>query len=435
MFELTKREKAAWNKKLKQLAEDSKKLETIIEEIKNNKIYEDAFEWRFEFPEVLDDDGDFLGFDIVIGNPPYVQLSKTKNLLTEEKNYLLYRYKTSGGRLNTFIFFTHLSSDILKYNGFLNYIIPNTILSQEYYSFTRDFLTNEVSLNEIVGFPILPFEDAVVETVLIQYKKTKTKNYIIPIKELIHNSILNVSSIKTATINRDKKYSFVYTLNPIIEKAYEREHISFGDICDINQGIALKGDKSLSLKDTNDQNKYYKLLDGRNINKYKLEWNGVYLDYDLNRIHSCKRKDIFESEEKLFFRRVSSSLIFTYDDSQYFALNTLIVVNKKDSNLGPNIKFILGLMNSKLMNYIYKNKFKSTKKVFSEIQARSVKELPVIKTSTKNENLMIGLVNKIIDKDENNIEKIKLDNKINELVYQIYNVTEEEIKIIEEAIV
>jgi len=59
MFELTKREKAAWNKKLKQLAEDSKKLETIIEEIKNNKIYEDAFEWRFEFPEVLNDNGDF----------------------------------------------------------------------------------------------------------------------------------------------------------------------------------------------------------------------------------------------------------------------------------------------------------------------------------------------------------------------------------------
>lgn len=249
IFGLTKKEKTAWNKKPKQLTEDSKKIEILIEETKNNKIFEEAFEWRFEFPEVLDDNGDFVGFDTIIGNPPYVQLSKTKDLLTEEKNYLLNRYETSGGRLNIFIFFTHLSSEILKNNGFLNYIIPNTILSQEYYSFTRNFLTNEVTLNEIVGFPILPFEDAVVETVLIHYKKIK--NYVIPIKELTHNSIIDVSSIKTETINWDKKYSFVYTLNPIIEKAYEKEHLSFGETCDINQGIALKMDKSLSLKDTN----------------------------------------------------------------------------------------------------------------------------------------------------------------------------------------
>ncbi len=434
-FEPSKKEKIEWNKKLTKLTDESKKLETEIEEIKNNKIYENAFEWRFEFPEVLDDDGEFIGFDVVIGNPPYVQLSKTKDLLTEEKSYLLNRYKTSGGRLNTFIFFTHLSSDILKYNGFLNYIIPNTILSQEYYSFTRNFLANEVTLNEIVGFPILPFEDAVVETVLIHYKKTKAKNYIISIKELTHNSILNVSSIKTETINRDKKYSFVYTLNPIIEKAYEKEHFSFGEICYINQGIALKGDKSISLKDTNNQDKYYKLLDGRNIKKYKLDWDGVYLDYDLDRIHSCKRKDIFESKDKLLFRRVSSSLVFTYDDSQYFALNTLIVVNKIDSNLGQNIKFILGLMNSKLMNYIYKNKFKSTKKVFSEIQARSVKELPVIKTSIENESLMVALTDKIIKSKKQNpqVDTCELENEIDKLVYELYGLTEEEIKIIEKS--
>src|SRR5690606_173340 len=152
------------------------------------------------------------------------------------------------------------------------------------------------------------------------------------------------------TINRDDKYSFVYSQNPIIEKAFEKEHYTFGEICDINQGIALKGDKSLSLKTTNDANNYYKLLDGRNINKYTIDWDGVDLDYDLDRIHSCKRKDIFQSKVKLFFRRVSSSLIFTYDDLQYFALNTLVVVNKKDEGVGPNLKFILGLMNSKLMN-------------------------------------------------------------------------------------
>src|SRR5690554_206695 len=169
LFEMSKKEKAAWNKKVAKLTQDTKKLEAEIDEIKANKIFENAFEWRFEFPEVLNDDGDFVGFDLVIGNPPYLQLSKTKDITKEYKNYLLDTYKTSGGRLNTFIFFIHLSNRILHPNGFLNFIIPNTILSQEYYAFTRDFLVNKVSLTEIVNFPILPFEDAVVETVLIQY--------------------------------------------------------------------------------------------------------------------------------------------------------------------------------------------------------------------------------------------------------------------------
>src|SRR5690554_4274656 len=431
LFEMAKKEKAAWNKKVEKLTEDTKKLETEIEEIKANKIFENAFEWRFEFPEVLNDEGDFVGFDVIIGNPPYLQLSKTEGITKEYKNYLLETYETSGGRLNTFIFFIHLSNRILHPNGFLNFIIPNTILSQEYYAFTRDFLVNKVSLTEIVNFPILPFEDAVVETVLIQYANKPELVDKVEIKELSKENIKSISHLKRDTVNRDSKYSFVYQLDPIIEKVYEKEHFTFGSICDVNQGIALKGDKSLSLKESKVNDECYKLLDGRNINKYSLKWDGVWLDYDLDRIHSCKRKDIFESTEKLMFRRVSSSLIFTYDNEQFYALNTLVIVNKKDSDKGPNLKFILGLMNSKLMNYLYSNKFKSTKTVFSEIQARSVKELPIPKISEPQELEIIKLAEKIIELKKGESETTALENEINQLVYQLYNLTEEEIEIIE----
>jgi tRNA1(Val) A37 N6-methylase TrmN6 len=75
---MSKKEKADWNKKVSQLTEETKKLETEIEEIKANKIFENAFEWRFEFPEVLNDDGDFIGFDVMIGNPPYINKRKLK---------------------------------------------------------------------------------------------------------------------------------------------------------------------------------------------------------------------------------------------------------------------------------------------------------------------------------------------------------------------
>jgi len=431
LFEMSKKEKAAWNKKVKKLTEQTNKIEAEIEEIKANKIFENAFEWRFEFPEVLNDDGDFVGFDVVIGNPPYLQLSKTEDITKEYKNYLLETYETSGGRLNTFIFFIHLSNRILHPNGFLNFIIPNTILSQEYYAFTRDFLVNKVSLTEIVNFPILPFEDAVVETVLIQYANKPELVDKVEIKELSKENIKSISYLKRDTVNRDSKFSFVYQLDPIIEKVYEKEHFTFGSICDINQGIALKGDKSLSLKESKENDECYKLLDGRNINKYSLKWDGVWLDYDLDRIHSCKRKDIFESAEKLMFRRVSSSLIFTYDNEQFYALNTLVIVNKKNSDKGPDLKFILGLMNSKLMNYVYSNKFKSTKTVFSEIQARSVKELPIPKISETQELEIVELSERIIELKKINSDSTELENKIDQLVYQLYDLTEEEIEIIE----
>ena len=431
IFELSKKEKADWNKKVTQLTEETKKLETEIEEIKSNKIFENAFEWRFEFPEVLNDDGDFVGFDVVIGNPPYLQLSKTEDITKDYKNYLLETYQTSGGRLNTFIFFTHLSNRILHSNGFLNFIIPNTILSQEYYSFTRDFLVNKVSLTEIVNFPILPFEDAVVETVLIQYANRPNVIDSVEVKELSKEKITTSYKLRKDIINRDSKYSFVYNLDPVIEKVFKKEHDTFGSICEVNQGIALKGDKSLSLKEFKVSENCFKLLDGRNINKYSIRWDGVYLDYDLERIHSCKRKDIFESSEKLMFRRVSSSLIFTYDDEQYYALNTLVIVNKFDNKVGPDLKFILGIMNSKLMNYVYSKKFKSTKTVFSEIQARSVKELPLPKVNPESEKNIVTLSDKIISFKKSNTETADLENEIDQLVYKLYDLTEEEIKIVE----
>lgn len=434
LFEMSKKEKAAWNKKVQDLTIETKKLEAEIEEIKANKIFENAFEWRFEFPEVLNDDGDFVGFDVVIGNPPYLQLSKTEDITESYKKYLLDKYQTSGGRLNTFIFFIHHSNNILRKNGILNFIIPNTILSQEYYSFTRDFLINKVSLTEIVKFPLLPFDDAVVETVLIQYINGNGLQVNFPVKELSNQGVILNSKLNKEVINKDSKYSFLYNLDPVIEKVIEFDHVKFGSICEINQGIALKGDKSLSLKTNWENENYFKLLDGRNINKYLIKWNGVYLDYDLERIHSCKRQDIFESKEKLLFRRVSSSLIFTYDDEQYYALNTLVIVNKIDYQIGPSLKFILGLMNSKLMNYIYVNKFKSTKTVFSEIQARSVKELPIPIVSRDFELDLVVLVEKILISKKQNKNTVDIENQIDQLVYQLYNFTEEEIKIIEDSI-
>ena len=102
LFEMTKKEKAEWNKKHSKLSEETQKLAVEIETIKSNKIYENAFEWRFEFPEVLDEKGDYIGFDVVIGNPPYIGI---EDITWDYRRFYETIYKTATGRFDLYSLF------------------------------------------------------------------------------------------------------------------------------------------------------------------------------------------------------------------------------------------------------------------------------------------------------------------------------------------
>lgn len=333
--------------------------------------------------------------DIIIGNPPYVQLSKKRDVSKQHKEYLRNTYKTSAGRLNTFIFFIHKGLSLLNQEGILTYIIPNTILTQEYYSYTREQILKEFTLKQVVNYTNMPFANAVVEnvTLLIENSKKDSSYEIVSYEDNLKKIEL-VAKKNSSDFLQNKRYTLNFNTNYIIDYIESTHPQTVGRLCHVNQAIALKGDKSRSIKSTNPNGDYYKLLDGRNINKYRIDWEGEYLDYQLERIHSCKTKDIFESDEKLMFRRVSSNLIFTYDNQQYFALNTIVVLNAKEKD--TNIKYLLGILNSKVTNYYYSLRHKSTKKIFSEIQARSVKEIPIPIANFDSQNLTKNLVDYIL---------------------------------------
>ena len=410
------------------------------------------FSWEEKFPEVFKQGG----FDVIIGNPPYIQLSMEDSTDNNLKDFLITRYKSSMGRLNTFGFFTKLGIDLLSDGGYLGFIIPNTILTQEYYSELRKMILESCHVENIVLLENLPFKDAVVENVILVLNKTRAldkdiKVTVSSVDEEIR--FFDKGEVFQERFHQSQGNSFVIELNEKSNKLKDKLNVStipLGELLNINQGIALKKNRASSLHKEEDGKDFKPVLDGRNISRYKLQWGGDYLKYDLGAIHSSKDETIFLKNEKLLFRRVGGRLIATYDNQQFYALNTLVVMSLKGSS-DYNINFFLALFNSKLLNYYYKYFLKSKKKVFSEIQARQVSQLPIKvidfldKDKKTVHDKLVKLTDKILDlndelqkapQDSNKWNSIKeeierTDKKIDEEAYKLYNLTPEEIKIVE----
>lgn len=246
--------------------------------------------------------------------------------------------------------------------------------------------------------------------------------------------------------------SFITPLKPeirTIRDKLEKNQENFGRWLNVNQAIALKHDRAACLTDRKKTALHREVLDGRHISRYLTGRSPNYFKFDLSKIHSCKRQDIFLLPEKIFFRRVGDSLIASIDNQKKFALNTLVVISPKP-DCPYSLRYVLALFNSKLLNFYYVNFLKSSKKVFSEIQARQVEQLPFPSlnlTAPPDKALHDQIVQKVgamlgakkhlakakTDKDKTYYENkcAALDRQTDRLVYELYGLTEEEIQILE----
>ena len=140
-------------KKIEQISNEITKLETEIGEIKNNKIYENAFEWRFEFPEVLNWDGDYIGFDVVIGNPPYISIQDFKKFDVNAAEFYKNNFEsTNFGNFDIYIPFIELVNRISNNSFNASYILPSKFLTTDYGRGIRGYLILNKLVSEIVDF-------------------------------------------------------------------------------------------------------------------------------------------------------------------------------------------------------------------------------------------------------------------------------------------
>lgn len=446
MFEMSKREKAAWNKKLKKFTTEAGKLETQIQEIKDNKIYENAFEWRFEFPEVLNDDGDYVGFDMVIGNPPYVNFRDIKQ--QDEKKYLLNKYSTSEYQSDLFILFIDLGFQLLIGKGEFCFIVPNSVTNNLNNSKIREFIIQSSKINFIIDTPIGVFPDATVDTIVISTSLPKINvNEVRCLVSKNEQIYLHGSSMQADFEQNDNYYFDFLTSSESrkIIKRMEEESVLLDEICESSSGIKEyetgKGKPAQSQEDrlqkvfnSSEQidEKYRRHISGSEVEKYAINWKGDYILYGENL--AAPRDAKFFEGDRIIIREIpgKTSLIASFTDEDYTVKNTAHVFLVKEFF---EAKYVLALLNSTLLGFYFKNKFSERDDVFPKAKIGQCRALPIKKATLAQQEIFVAEIDKILNLKKENpaADTSSLEAEIDQLVYELYGLTQEEIEIVENA--
>ena len=444
LFERSKKEQADWNKKVTALAAESKKLETEIEEIISNKIYENAFEWRFEFPEVLNDDGDFVGFDVVIGNPPYgVNLKESEILFYRQK------YNLIIGHSEVYYMFIELSLEgLLKSNQFLSFIIPNAWLSNKYAKALRGSLLNDFNLLEIINFnQQIIFEDAQVETTIISVSKSNSKK-ILKVGQSLNDKYSFNSEIWLENENRVINFSENQVLQSLLVKI-SNSKTKLSNFFDITNGCKPyqagygKNLENKTLTETDVKNRIYHSsekkdkdyhieLKGKDVFPYSINESVKYIKWG-NWLMSPKEKK-YHFQSKILIRQIiGKSFIASIDYSNSIADQSLYILIPFPENNEVSLKIGLAIINSKLYGFYFRKFYSEEDDLFPKIKVNELKNLPFIKLDNKTQAKIETKVDQILTLKKSNpqADTSALEREIDAMVYALYGLTDEEIAIVE----
>ena len=435
LFERSKKEQTEWNKKVNVLDTDIKTLDTEIEEIKSNKIYENAFEWRFEFPDILNDNGDFIGFDVVIGNPPY-KLIQPNNTSETELNQFKSTYKFADFKIDLFHLFYQLGDLILKEEGILSFITPSSILNNVYTEGLRNLINTNFLIQKIAISESKVFEDADVHTGIFQFKKSKNKT------ENKVELTTNLSGIikgteRYRTINQsdfNKLPGKIWNLLiddsniALINKISNNQLLK--EIGIINRGL-ITGDRDKYFSPNKETEKHVEILSGSDINRYFFNNPSEFVFFERPKTSGgCWDKDVHFAPFKICIRQIGVRPTATFLDQPFAVTGNVFTVTNESENV---LKSILGIINSKCIQYYWKLMFSDFKTSFPQVTIFSLNQIPIPDLSKKQWIPINELVDKILLEKSKNplICTSLLEQEIDAMVYELFGLTEEEIRIVE----
>jgi adenine-specific DNA-methyltransferase len=469
----------------KTLEDEINKLSNDVEEIKSNRIFENAFEWRFEFPEVLNDEGAFVGFDVVIGNPPYFSLQKDLNSSFYKTSYIT--FEQSG---DIYALFYELSKKILKLNGENAFITGSAWIRTLYGKSLRQFLNTNLTVVKLWDFSDFPiFENATVLTCIVFSKNIPSHNYFfsgLRINKSVNLDLNNLelffetNKILTPSFGSNNFKIINKKSKNIIEKVEMQGsplkewkiEINLGILNGLNEAFVVDENtrKELIKSDFNSSSILKPMLRGRDIFKYSINFSSLYLIHSHNGIKDKKIERInveidypgvyrhllkFEELAKLRYNKgddwtnlrncvyfldfekpkimypsMTKDLPFYYDEDSFFSNDKTFIIT------GECLKYLTCFLNSKLFKFCFKDNFPELQGNSKEIKKNILELIPVVKPK---DDLEIEFSLKLdqlqsFKKQDPTTDTTVLEGEIDRMVYELYGLTEEEIALVEGSI-
>ena len=379
------------------------------------------------------------GFDIVIGNPPYVTYKGKQKVEISETilNQMIDRYKKSAEyKINSYALFIEQGINISKDRGVTSYIIPSTLLQNEYLSKVRRMLLNEGQIINIVSFGNKVF-DAVTDSIICTTLKGRSN-------QRLH--FMRVSDLKfTTSVDRffnqdvwnyeEKKYVIDTRTSENDSELFakmEKTSIPLGDLYKVYVGIVANGIKKF-LHNYKVNSYCKKYIQGKHIDHYQIKYDNVFIEFIKSLLHSNTDEEVYELDRKILVRKTGNILIATIDEEQYYTDQSIYNVYQKKKG-SYNDYITTAILNSRLMNYYFNKKLITNADVFPYIKGVHLKSFPL--PLLENKQMIVAnlelLVNDVIKKkSEGKTDCSTEEFEIDHLVYQLYGLTEEEIRIVE----
>ena len=372
-------------------------------------------EWMFDMKE---------GFDIVIGNPPY-----GAKLTTKEKTTYKLTYPETQFKIDTYSLFLLHSSQVLKEFGICTFIIPNTLLDNYFEENVRKKILLKNRLREICDLNDKVFESAVVHAMVISYvNEFVTTDYNVKINTST-NLYGNYNFIPKSFFEIQDKCIYqirAHKSNDLFEKLkLNSERLE--DVLDIRQAIKSGNDK-VYIVDTKITADYKPILCGKDVFRYSFKNQNKYINYG-NHLACPRPREIFE-QPKILIREAGAVITATYDDSNFYIMSSLYNAISKHKEF--ELKYILSLINSQLFQFLMNQfTFEKTKGAFTKAKIYHYYNLPV--KINQIQGPFIEIVDQILalKKDNPQSDTSVLERKIDEMVYKLYELSYEEVIVID----
>ncbi len=404
-----------------------------------------AFDWDVGFEKIMASGG----FDAVVGNPPYGMVSDESN-----QSYFKTRFSTVEGRFDLFELFIERAIQLSKpINGALSFIVPSPVLTNVYSRKLRQHLLATGNISEITNFGIPVFDDPTVHTCIFRHERGPRENAITSVRM----KVASVSELRgdydytipQSELGQSANASWDIFIRPETTAFLSRltsTAVPLSTVCHIRQCIKTGNDEIYVLNSSTPLKAPWKLsLRGRSIDRYETKEKDIYLKYGDWLARNWQNKSFYETP-KIAVRETGARITATIDLEERFFLSSLYAVYPKDTGQAPSLKFLLGLINSTFATwYVRLIAFEMTEGAFTKIRTNQFGRLPIpARPDKQHHNSLVALVDKMLTLTpalrtaKNDAERTalqnaltKTDRDIDQLVYQLYGLTPEEIALVE----